>query len=72
MPLSRSVIQIVVLTILMTLAGPVSSTVQGDPRQLAQLIEYISVDYPEAVQRHTAVNQDEYREMLEFSGFARK
>ena len=36
-------------------------------RQLAQLAEYIGVDYSAAVDKHQIVNADEYKEMLEFS-----
>ncbi|HBY85463.1 MAG TPA: iron permease [Colwellia sp.] len=36
-------------------------------RQLAQLVEYIGVDYITAVQNGQVINEDEYQEMLEFS-----
>lgn len=36
-------------------------------RQLAQLAEYIAVDYAEAVRNGQVVNDGEYQEMLEFS-----
>jgi high-affinity iron transporter len=36
-------------------------------RQLAQLVEYIGVDYIAAVEGGQIINEDEYREMLEFS-----
>tara|TARA_R110000744_G_scaffold20279_4_gene53283 strand:+ start:620 stop:2581 length:1962 start_codon:yes stop_codon:yes gene_type:complete len=36
-------------------------------RQLAQLAEYIAVDYVAAVENGEVVNEDEYQEMLEFS-----
>ena len=36
-------------------------------RQLAQLAEYIAVDYVEAVRDGQVINGDEYQEMLEFS-----
>jgi len=36
-------------------------------RQLAQLAEYIAVDYVEAVRDGQVINNDEYQEMLEFS-----
>lgn len=38
-----------------------------DYRQMAQLAEYIGVDYPEAVDRGEVINDSEYQEMLEFS-----
>ncbi|MCG8314315.1 MAG: cytochrome c/FTR1 family iron permease [Pseudomonadales bacterium] len=36
-------------------------------RQLAQLAEYIGVDYPEAISQGQVINENEYQEMLEFS-----
>ncbi len=36
-------------------------------RQLMQLAEYIGVDYGEAVAEGAVINDDEYREMEEFS-----
>jgi len=38
-------------------------------RQLAQLAEYIAVDYVEAVRDGQVINDGEYQEMLEFSQF---
>ncbi|MEQ8803049.1 MAG: iron permease, partial [Haliea sp.] len=35
--------------------------------QLAQMVEYIAVDYVEAVKDGQVVNKGEYQEMLEFS-----
>lgn len=64
----RTATQTAALMALIALSGAVASAAETDPGQLAQLIEYISADYPEAVRHHTIVNQDEYREMLEFSG----
>ena len=46
-------------------ASPVEDTAKL--RQLAQLAEYIGVDYSAAVDKHQIVNADEYKEMLEFS-----
>ena len=37
-------------------------------RQLVQLAEYISVDYPAAVQDGEVINAGEHQEMIEFSG----
>jgi len=34
---------------------------------IIHLLDYISGDYPAAVQKHAIQNQEEYREMLEFS-----
>lgn len=39
----------------------------ADFHQLLQLIDYVGVDYAEAVDRNTVINQEEYREMLDFS-----
>merc|ERR1711879_540626 len=36
-------------------------------RQLAQLAEYIGVDYAEAVKNGQVINDNEYQEMVEFS-----
>lgn len=49
----------------------VTQQVSADEQRLLQLIEYISVDYPEAVQEGEVVNAGEYREMLEFSNQVR-
>lgn len=38
-----------------------------DLRQLLQLVEYLGVDYPEAVADGKVINQDEYKEMEEFA-----
>lgn len=43
----------------------------ADEQQLLQLIEYISVDYAEAIQEGEVVNAFEYQEMLEFSSQVR-
>ena len=40
----------------------------ADLRQLVQLAEYISVDYPAAVQNGQVINAEEHQEMIEFSG----
>ena len=34
---------------------------------MAQLAEYIGVDYPEAINSGQVINDEEYQEMLEFS-----
>ncbi|GJL81652.1 MAG: hypothetical protein DHS20C01_12860 [marine bacterium B5-7] len=39
----------------------------GDLQQLLQLIDYVGVDYSEAVADGRVINQDEYQEMLDFS-----
>ena len=39
----------------------------ADTRTLLQLVDYLGVDYPEAVQHGEIVNADEYAEMQEFS-----
>lgn len=67
MSYARPLIRIVALVALTGFS--VSATcAETDSRQLIQLIEYISVDYPEAVEGGRVINKEEYREMLEFSG----
>ena len=39
----------------------------ADTRTLLQLVDYLGVDYPEAVQHGEIVNADEYAEMQEFT-----
>lgn len=39
----------------------------GQLRQLLQLVEYIAVDYPEAIENGSVINEEEYQEMIEFS-----
>ncbi len=46
----------------------IANTSIPDYRQMAQLAEYIGVDYPEAVDSGKVINDGEYQEMLEFSG----
>jgi high-affinity iron transporter len=40
----------------------------GETQQLLQLLDYVGVDYAEAVEHGQVVNAGEYEEMLEFSG----
>ncbi|WP_461421522.1 hypothetical protein [Ketobacter sp.] len=44
-----------------------ADTSTPDFRQMAQLAEYVGVDYPEAVANGKIINEGEYQEMLEFS-----
>lgn len=44
-----------------------NSDEQTQLRQLAQLAEYVGVDYSAAIEKGEVVNADEYQEMLEFS-----
>lgn len=44
-----------------------ADTSTPDFRQMAQLAEYVGVDYPEAVANGEIINEGEYQEMLEFS-----
>jgi high-affinity iron transporter len=48
---------------LLCLAAPV----QADIQSLLQLVDYMGVDYPEAVQNGEVVNEFEYEEMVEFA-----
>ena len=49
--------------------GAFASKVEDQPqlRQIAQLAEYVSIDYISAVDGGQVINPDEYREMVEFS-----
>lgn len=67
MSFARPLIRIVILIALTGFSASVIGA-ETDSRQLIQLIEYISVDYPGAVEGGQVINQEEYREMLEFSG----
>ncbi len=59
------------LVVALALASPASA--QTTPAQTAwRLLDYIAVDYPEAVQNGQVVNQTEFDEMLEFSATAAK
>ena len=42
-------------------------SVQAETQQLLQLIDYVGVDYTEAVENGQVINQAEYSEMLDFS-----
>lgn len=48
-------------------ANCLADTSAPDYRQMAQLAEYVGVDYPEAVANGEIINEGEYQEMLEFS-----
>src|SRR5215210_8108954 len=53
---------------LAVLAGPVAAAAPADDVQTSwRLLDYIAVDYREAVDRGRVINPAEYREMLEFS-----
>lgn len=52
---------------LLVLMFLISSLAQAEPRALLQLVDYVGVDYPGAVQDGVVVNPEEYAEMLEFS-----
>ena len=41
--------------------------VLADTQQLLQLIDYVGVDYAEAVQNKAVINEAEYAEMLDFA-----
>ncbi|MCW8909596.1 MAG: cytochrome c/FTR1 family iron permease, partial [Gammaproteobacteria bacterium] len=53
------------LPLLFSLA--VIQSVQADTQQLLQLIDYVGVDYAEAIENGEVINQAEYSEMLDFS-----
>ncbi|MEO6947224.1 MAG: FTR1 family protein [Nitrobacter sp.] len=55
------------------LALPSLASAQTTPMQTAwRLLDYIAVDYPQAIQNGQVVNQTEFAEMLEFSATASK
>ena len=57
--------QFLLLPLLFSLA--VIQSVQADTQQLLQLIDYVGVDYAEAIENGKVINQAEYSEMLDFS-----
>ncbi len=61
-------LQVAVLLFLsIFVANSMADTSGPDYRQMAQLAEYVGVDYPEAVDNGEVINEGEYQEMLEFS-----
>lgn len=60
---------LLLLTILSSSASFAANTEHvAELRQLVQLAEYISVDYPAAVENGQVINAGEHQEMVEFSG----
>lgn len=59
--------------ILSGVAGATTSqpTAASDPKQVWQLLDYVAVDYPNAVQGKVVVSAGEYSEMREFAAAAR-
>lgn len=55
-------------TLLCILFCLAAGTVRGDPAALLQMIDYMGVDYPNAVNQGRVINADEYAEMQEFAG----
>jgi high-affinity iron transporter len=53
---------VLVLLLLLPLAAPAQ-----DAQTILHLLDYIGVDYPEAVEDGQVKNEDEYKEMLEFT-----
>lgn len=47
-------------------------SVQADPARLAQLVDYVGVDYPAAVENGEVISELEYNEMTEFSSTIRE
>ena len=47
-----------------------SDEVKRDSRRLVGIISYIQGDYPEAIKNSKIINEDEFREMLDFSSSA--
>src|SRR5690606_17569417 len=52
---------------LFALLFALSAAARADVQQLLQLIDYVGVDYPEAVENGEVINEFEYAEMQEFS-----
>lgn len=44
-----------------------AQSANGDARRLWQLLDYIAVDYGEAIANGQIINESEYAEMLEFT-----
>lgn len=57
-------LRLTVLLVLVFVAGPVRA---GDLQQLLQLIDYVGVDYAEAVSEGRVINAAEYAEMQDFA-----
>jgi len=57
----------VLLLLSLYTVNSIADTSIPDYRQMAQLAEYVGVDYPEAVDNGEVINNGEYQEMLEFS-----
>lgn len=55
------------LLLLISLVFVVPAVAQ-DAQTILHLLDYIGVDYPEAVENGKVKNEDEYKEMLEFTG----
>lgn len=57
------------LLLLLVLAPllPLSALADGDPARMVQLVDYVGVDYPEAVADGAVVNAGEYAEMRDFT-----
>ncbi|MEE4251113.1 MAG: c-type cytochrome [Alcanivoracaceae bacterium] len=58
---------VILLLISLFSVNSIAHTSIPDYRQMAQLAEYIGVDYPEAINSGQVINDEEYQEMLEFS-----
>ena len=55
-----------ILLPLLLILGVIQSA-QANTQQLLQLIDYVGVDYAEAIENGTVINEAEYSEMLDFS-----
>ncbi len=62
----RSLSTPVLVLVLALCANAVAS--EADPARLAQLVDYVGVDYPEAIANGEVINAAEYGEMREFAG----
>ncbi|MCC7483648.1 MAG: cytochrome c/FTR1 family iron permease [Burkholderiales bacterium] len=63
---------LVLLTTMAASGAPAAAPAVGAPDAAAQtilhLLDYVGVDYPEAVENGKVRNEEEYKEMLEFTG----
>lgn len=66
-------VRIFILSLFLTMLGPIPASAETAPVQIAwRLLDYIAVDYPEAVQDGRIISETEYAEMTEFAQSAQK
>ncbi|PZU79600.1 MAG: iron permease [Sphingomonas sp.] len=74
MQVSRQIVGVLValLTAIVMLAKPVSAQAASAVQTAWRLLDYVAVDYPEAVKAGQVISPTEYAEMTEFSASARE